>query len=77
MIKSMTAYGRSEHRTEDVLYTVEVRSLNHRYRDIILRIPKNFQVLDARFREVIAPSRMLVMIEPISAPLAKEPRGSL
>ena len=54
MIKSMTAYGRSEHRTEDGLYTVEVRSLNHRYRDIILRIPKNFQVLDARFREVIA-----------------------
>lgn len=54
MVKSMTAYGRSEHRTEQGVYTVEVRSLNHRYLDISLRVPKNIQSLDAALRAGIA-----------------------
>jgi uncharacterized protein (TIGR00255 family) len=50
----MTAYGRSEHQAEGRSYTVEVRSLNHRYLDILLRTPKNLQAMDARLRAVIS-----------------------
>jgi uncharacterized protein (TIGR00255 family) len=54
LIKSMTAYGRGECRFEDTLFSVEIKSLNNRYRDIILRIPKNYQLLDKDLRDIIA-----------------------
>ena len=54
MIKSMTAYGRAEYRLGDMLFISEIKSVNNRYRDIILRIPKNFQVLDKELRSVIS-----------------------
>jgi len=54
MIKSMTAYGRGEHRDGNTLFTAELKSLNNRYRDIVLRIPKNFQFLEEEIRAIIS-----------------------
>ena len=54
MIKSMTAYGRSEYHLGDTLFIAEIRSLNNRYRDIILRIPKNYQALEKELKSVIS-----------------------
>lgn len=53
MIRSMTAYGRGEYQQGDTLFIAEVRSVNNRYRDIILRIPKNFQTLEKDLRSII------------------------
>ncbi len=53
MIKSMTAYGRGESRQGDVLFVAEIRSLNNRHRDIILRLPRKFQCLEKDLRSVI------------------------
>lgn len=53
MIKSMTAYGRGEIKKEGILFIAEIRSLNNRYRDIILRIPKNYQALENELKSVI------------------------
>jgi len=39
MIKSMTGYGRGESATGDRKYIVEIKSLNHRYLDVSLRMP--------------------------------------
>lgn len=39
MIKSMTGYGRSESVVGDRKYVVEIKSLNHRYLEISLRLP--------------------------------------
>ena len=50
----MTAYGRGEHREGDTIFTAELKSLNNRYRDVILRIPKNFQTLEDEIRSQIA-----------------------
>ncbi len=50
----MTAYGRGEHREGDTTFTAELKSLNNRYRDVILRIPKNFQTLEDEIRSQIA-----------------------
>jgi uncharacterized protein (TIGR00255 family) len=50
----MTAYGRSEYLLGDTLFVAEIRSLNNRYRDIILRIPKNYQALEKELKTIIA-----------------------
>lgn len=49
----MTAYGRGEIQQEGILFIAEIRSLNNRYRDIILRIPKNYQALENELKSVI------------------------
>jgi len=54
LIKSMTAYGRAEYSLGDILFISEIKSVNNRYRDIILRIPKNFQIFDKELRSVIS-----------------------
>ena len=54
MIKSMTAYGRGEVKEGDVVLIAEIRCVNNRFRDIILRIPKNYQVLDKDLRALIS-----------------------
>ena len=54
MIKSMTAYGRGEYQQGDTLFIAEIRSLNNRYRDIILRIPGNVQILEKELKPIIS-----------------------
>jgi uncharacterized protein (TIGR00255 family) len=43
MLKSMTAYGRSDCEFGKKLLTAEIKALNNRYRDIILRLPTTLQ----------------------------------
>lgn len=54
MIKSMTAFGSSEAKIGDRMATVEIRSLNHRYRDIVVRLPRYLIDLENRIKELIA-----------------------
>lgn len=54
MVKSMTAYGRAEHSFEEVVLLAEIRSVNHRYRDIVLRMPRNFQRLEDELKRFIS-----------------------
>ncbi|MGM0425768.1 MAG: YicC/YloC family endoribonuclease [Thermodesulfobacteriota bacterium] len=54
MIKSMTAYGRGEAQSEETHYVSEIRSLNNRYRDIIIRMPKPLQPLEEELRSLVA-----------------------
>jgi uncharacterized protein (TIGR00255 family) len=49
----MTGYGRAEVREEGVELSVELRSVNHRFLDISLRMPKSLAQLEARTKEVI------------------------
>jgi len=50
----MTAYGRGEHTTDDTRFISELKSVNNRYRDIVLRIPKTLQVIEDEIRALIA-----------------------
>ena len=51
---SMTGYGRAEFTLQDgSVYTVEVRSLNHRYIDINVRMPERFLPLEIPIRDAI------------------------
>ena len=40
MIKSMTGYGKSEYEQEGRKFTVEIKSINHRFQEISVRLPK-------------------------------------
>ena len=40
MIRSMTGYGRSEGRHQNHTVVVEIRSVNHRYCEVMLKLPK-------------------------------------
>ncbi len=50
MIKSMTGFGRGEHSGPTLKFTVEVKSVNHRYLDSNVRIPKEYAFLDTSIR---------------------------
>lgn len=53
-MKSMTAYGRGEFALGDKTYTVELKSVNNRYRDIVLRMPRSLQELEEDIRTFIS-----------------------
>ena len=46
MIHSMTGFGRAAGRILDREVTVEMRSVNSRFREVGVRLPKSYQVLD-------------------------------
>ncbi len=50
---SMTGFGRGEYRGDDVAWTVEIRSVNHRFREIKIRIPRQYSGLEERIRQEV------------------------
>ena len=51
MIKSMTGFGRSEITVHNRKFTVELKSVNHRYLDVNIRMPKALNFFDAAIRQ--------------------------
>lgn len=54
MIKSMTGYGRAKLSKDDREYQIEIKSVNHRYLDISVRIPKQLSYLEEIIKKEIA-----------------------
>jgi uncharacterized protein (TIGR00255 family) len=54
MIRSMTAFSRMEANTTKGLLTWEIRSVNHRFSEVNLRIPEDLRSLETKFREIIS-----------------------
>lgn len=87
MIKSMTAFGRAEKTVEGRTFTVEIRSVNSRYGEVIVRMPPQFLALEDQIKKLVATKisrgRVEVMIKvrngseavpdiDVNLPLAKE-----
>ncbi len=53
MLKSMTGFGRAEGETSLGRLIVEFRSVNHRYCDINLKLPKRLSPFENRMKELI------------------------
>ncbi|MCR6515383.1 MAG: YicC/YloC family endoribonuclease [Clostridium sp.] len=54
MAKSMTSFGRARSSEENErIFSVEMKSVNHRYLDINIRMPKQMIALEERIRKVI------------------------
>ena len=53
MIKSMTGFGRAEIMEENRKFTVEIKSVNHRYFDVNIKMPKKFNYFEAAIRTLL------------------------
>ena len=54
MVFSMTGFGSAEVATDQWAVKVEVKSVNHRFLDIQIRLPRQYQVLEETLRQLIA-----------------------
>ena len=50
MIKSMTGFGRCEVTENNRKFTVEMKAVNHRYLDVIIKMPKKLNYFEAAIR---------------------------
>lgn len=53
MIKSMTGFGRSEKSNQNRKFIVEIKSVNHRYCDISIKLPKKLSFFETSIRNVL------------------------
>ena len=53
MIKSMTGFGRGEVSNERCHITVEMKSVNHRYLDVNIKMPKKLGIFEASVRNIL------------------------
>ena len=56
MIKSMTGFGRGEYLEDGLRIFVEIKSVNHRYNDISVRMPRSLNAFEDRVRKLVAGS---------------------
>lgn len=54
MIKSMTGYGKGEAEYEGRRFIVELRSVNHRYCDVSIRLPRRYAALEGEIKKTVA-----------------------
>ena len=52
--KSMTGYGKGEARQDDITVTVEIKTVNQRYTDISVKLPRTFLSLENGVRKQVA-----------------------
>ncbi len=52
MVRSMTGFGRGENSDEIKSFTVEIKSINHRYNDIIVKTPKHMNYLEEKIKKL-------------------------
>ena len=53
MIRSMTGYGRADAQTPFGRFTVEMRSVNHRFGEVLVRLPRDLAPLEDRVRAAV------------------------
>lgn len=51
MIKSMTGFGRGEASQDNITFSVDIKTVNHRYSDISVRLPRMVSPLEEKIRE--------------------------
>ena len=54
MIRSMTGYGRSKYYNEGREYTVEIKSVNHKYCDVNTRMPYSLNYLEEKVKKLVS-----------------------
>jgi len=53
LLRSMTGFGRGEAQYLERRFTVEIKAVNHRYREVVLRLPRYMAVLEDRVRKCV------------------------
>ena len=53
MIKSMTGFGRGEYNDGKRNIIVEIKSVNHRYSDISIRMPRRYSFAEEKLKAIV------------------------
>jgi len=53
MVSSMTGFGRSEYQDEFSKFTVEIKSVNHKYFDLGIKMPRRFNLFESSIRNLL------------------------
>lgn len=53
-MKSMTGFGRARFENENRNYNVEIKSVNHRYNDITIKLPRSISYLEEKIKKEIS-----------------------
>lgn len=53
MVVSMTGYGQGKRQTDTFSITIEVKTVNHRFTEYFLRIPKQFLKLEDKIKKTL------------------------
>lgn len=53
MLKSMTGFGRGEYKDNSHHITAEMRAVNHRYTEVVIRMPRSLYSLEEQARRLI------------------------
>src|SRR5579884_2558707 len=53
MLRSMTGYGRAEEAWDGGHVTAEVRSVNHRFCEVVVRLPRTFAALEEDLKKAV------------------------
>ncbi|MDI6711332.1 MAG: YicC/YloC family endoribonuclease [Bacillota bacterium] len=53
MLQSMTGYGRGEAEEPYRKFTVELKAVNHRFSEVVVRLPRSMMALEDRIRRVV------------------------
>lgn len=56
MVRSMTGFGRGTYSENGKEFTVEIKSVNHRYIDFYIKLPRQIGYFEERIREVMSKS---------------------
>ena len=54
MIRSMTGYGMGKSEADGREYVIEIKTINHRYNDISVRLPRYLSSLEDRIRQYVS-----------------------
>lgn len=52
-VRSMTGFGTAETELGSAKFRIELRSVNHRFLDLKVRLPRDFQPLESQFRALV------------------------
>lgn len=53
-MKSMTGFGRARYEKDNRTYNVEIKSVNHRYNDITIKMPRNISYLEEKVKKEVS-----------------------
>ena len=53
MIRSMTGYGHYEYQNEEIRMNIEIKTVNHRYCDVYIRLPRQLSCFEDKIRSLI------------------------
>lgn len=73
VIKSMTGYGRGECVADGVVFRVEIRSVNHRFQEVVVRMPRELLQLEEWIKKEVQSTfprgrlDVFVTIEPVES----------